>query len=185
MIWQEASARVGIRIERSDHVFASYDGKGTLTLCNEDCFDPDDSLAQFIFHELCHALVAGDNALSQQDWGMSNTDARDLPQEHACHRLQAQLADRHGLRALFGVTTDHRPFWDALGAHPMQGSPDDPSIALAARGFERSRRAPWLQPLDEALRASARIADLLRDRAPSGSLWRHTLATPEPLNPPA
>ena len=54
--------------------------------------DPDDSLAQLIFHELCHALVAGEHAFEREDWALCNLDGRDLIFEHACHRVQAALS---------------------------------------------------------------------------------------------
>jgi hypothetical protein len=118
-IWIACAERIGLSVVRGSHVYASFDGERTLTLCTRAEFDPDDSLAQMILHELCHGLVAGPGA-ARADWGLSNEDARDLVLEHACHRVQAALADRHGLRALFAVTTEWRPYWDALPIDPLR-----------------------------------------------------------------
>jgi hypothetical protein len=171
-VWLHAARELGLRIERSDGVYASYDGRGTLTLSTAEHFDPDDSLAQLIFHELCHALVAGPDAMRQPDWGLSNTDDRDLTLEHACHRLQAALADRHGLRGLLAVTTDHRPYWDALPADPLAAG-DDPAIAVARRAHRRAQEPPFGPVLDRALERTARIAEVVAPLAGQDSLfWR-------------
>ncbi|NLY95693.1 MAG: YkgJ family cysteine cluster protein, partial [Myxococcales bacterium] len=55
-IWLAVARAFGLRVERSDEVYASTDGEGTLTLGTRETLDPDDCLAQMIFHELCHAL---------------------------------------------------------------------------------------------------------------------------------
>ncbi len=179
LIWLACARELGIAVERSHDVYASYDGAGTLTLSAREHFDADDSLAQLIFHELCHALVAGPDALTRPDWGMENRDARDLEQEHACHRVQAALADRHGLRGLFAVTTDHRAYWDALPIAPL-GPGDDPAIARARSAFARAREAPWAGPIERALARTAELAATLREIAlPPDSLWRQT----RPLHP--
>ena len=59
LIWLRAAADLGLTIQRSAEAYASYDGKGTLTISVADDFDADDSLAQMIFHEICHWLVSG------------------------------------------------------------------------------------------------------------------------------
>ena len=59
LLWLRAARELGLSLSFSDDVFASYDGRGTRTLCHAAHYDPDDSLAQLVFHELCHALVAG------------------------------------------------------------------------------------------------------------------------------
>lgn len=169
---------MGLTVTRSDRVYASYDGQGTLTLSTPEHFDPDDSLAQMILHELCHALVAGEGAFERVDWGLCNTDGRDLLMEHACHRLQAALADQHGLRRLFAVTTEHRPYWDALGHRPLQ-DPSDPACAVAAAAYERARQPPFAPVLSEALARTARIARVVAEVAEPGSLW----AVDEPISP--
>ena len=46
---------------RTPDAYASTDGKGRLFIAVDGMFDPDDSLAQMIFHELWHALVEGED----------------------------------------------------------------------------------------------------------------------------
>ena len=59
LVWVSTARCFGIEVVRDPNVFASWDGEAVLTLSSEDCFDADDCLAQMIFHEICHALVAG------------------------------------------------------------------------------------------------------------------------------
>lgn len=175
LIWLSCAEACGLRIRRSSDVFASYDGAGTLTLCLPGDFDADDSVAQLIFHELCHGLVAGTVGRSAPDWGLQDAeDAAALVQEHACHRLQATLADRYGLRPLFAVTTEHRPYWDSLPLDPLAPGVD-PAIAGARRGFQQALVGPWAVPLADALARTQRLAALLRQvPLPTSSLWRWT-----------
>jgi hypothetical protein len=171
LVWLGCARACGIQVVRSGEVYASWNGADTLTLSTSQHFDADDSLAQLIFHELCHALVAGPKGARRHDWGMENVDERDLLQEHACHRLQATLADRYGLRALFAVTTEHRTYWDALPIDPLAPG-DDPAIALARDGLERADQGPWAKPIAEALDRTARMAELVRESGvASDALW--------------
>jgi len=173
LIWLECARSLDLTIVRSDEVYASFDGERTLTLSTSAHFDPDDSLAQLIFHELCHALVAG-RRKTLPDWGMANTDERDLLQEHACHRVQSALADRYGLRALLAVTTDHRAYWDALPIDPL-GPGDDEAIPLARDAFERGTEGPWAGAITRALASTAALAAVMRKlELPADSLWRAT-----------
>ncbi len=167
-----------MKVERSPEVFAAWDGKGTLTLCTPESFDPDDSLAQFLFHEICHSLVEGPGSHSRPDWGLVNEDERDLHREHAAHRLQAALAQRFGLRTFLAVTTDFRPYYEALPPNPL-GDSDDPALLPAREGWERARHGKGANVLEEALRATASLASLVRPFAPPHSLW-HTVV---PLHP--
>lgn len=169
LIWIRAAERYGLRITRTDDAYACYDGKGTLLIAKDAHLDADDSLAQMIFHELCHAAVAGPDAKAAFDWGLCNETDQDLVLEHACHRLQAWLSRRHGLRDFFAVTTDHRPHWDAL--------PEDP-LASAGTAAEHARRALMLLRatelgtiLEEALSATRKIAEATRPFAADSSLW--------------
>jgi hypothetical protein len=174
LIWLDCLRALGFTLTRSHEVYASFDGERTLTLSTREHFDADDSLGQLIFHELCHALVAGPRGVKRPDWGMENTDARDLLQEHACHRVQAALADRHGLRGLFAVTTEHRSYWDTLGVDPL-GPGEDQAIPLAREAFERATRGPWATPLREALERTQALAQTMRQLSlPADSLWRRT-----------
>lgn len=176
VIWLNCAHSLGLRVERSDEVYASFDGTGTLTLSTREHFDADDSLAQLIFHELCHGLVAGPQRMQRGDWGMENVDERDLLAEHACHRVQAALADRYGLRGLFAVTTDHRAYWDALPIDPLAPG-EDPAIWLARDAFQRALHGPWAGALANALRDTARIAEIARaSSSDPHSLWQRTQA---------
>lgn len=174
LIWRRCAEACGFEIERSAEVYASFDGRRTLRLSTPDDFDPDDSLAQLILHELCHALVAlarRPDALIIEDYGLDNMSDRDLVDEHATHRLQAHLADRFGLRALFAVTTTWRPYWDKLGRDALRGPETDPAVALALKAVALADREPWASALREAFAKTAVIADLVRATAPSDDLW--------------
>ena len=168
-IWLSCAQRLGMTVQRSDAVFASWDGLDTLTISTPDGFDPDDSLAQMILHELCHALVEAPEGLTKTDWGLENVDQRDLVREHACHRLQAALLTPHGLRALLGPTTEHRPYYDALPPEPLSGD-DDPAICPAREGYRRAISGNWSEVIAGALAATAAVAVAVRAFA-GGTLW--------------
>jgi Putative zinc- or iron-chelating domain len=163
-VWISCAERVGFRIRRTPEVYASTDGNGTLFIGTDETLDPDDSLAQMILHELCHALVEGESGQRQTDWGLDNTSKRDTWREHACLRLQAYLAARVGLRDFFAPTTDFRPgFWDKLPADPFaapaeSGGRREPSCVAARLGAWRASLPRWEAPLADALAASAAIA---------------------------
>jgi len=182
-VWIACAERVGYRIHRADDVFAGFDGVDTITIATGAELDPDDSLAQIIFHELCHALVADDSARRQPDWGLDNTGERDLVDEHACHRVQAALADPHGLRAFMAATTQWRQHWDALPPDPLadEGLEGDAlrAVELARLAWTRARKSPWREALDDALAATAAIARAIAPSAAPDSLW----ATWTPLHP--
>ena len=176
LVWLACARSLGLTVVRSASVYASFDGQRTLTLSTREHFDADDSLAQLIFHEICHALVAGPERARRSDWDLSNVDDRDLVDEHACHRLQAKLADEHGLRDLLAVTTDHRSYWDGLSEDPLAQA-SDPAIAVAREAYQRAKHGPWCSAVQHALSQTARMAELARaaDPAPD-SLWAHTQA---------
>ena len=171
LIWIHAAARLGMRVVRSEEVYAAWDGRAELTLTASGGFDPDDSLAQLIFHEICHALTEGPERVHVVDWGLENTDRRDLVREHACHRVQAALADPFGLRELLAVTTVYRPYYDALPPEPLAPGAD-PAIPIARAGHRRGVSGPWAAPIAEALRATAQLAAIVAPFAPPESLWR-------------
>ena len=169
VVWLACAARIGLAVVRSDEAWAAWDGAGTLTLCTPAAFDPDDSLAQLVLHEICHALVQGRPRQSRRDWGLE--DEPDVAvAEHACHRLQAALAAAYGLREVLAVTTDWRPYWDSLPDDPLAPGPD-PAIERARTGWALARRGPWAEALHAALDATARLADVARSVAPPDSLW--------------
>lgn len=160
-IWIEVARRFGLTIERSDQVYASTDGEGTLTLGVDATLDADDSLAQMIFHELCHSLIQGEDMLHEPDWGLFNTDDRDHARELACIRLQAILADEYGLREFFAPTTDFRLAYDAFPADPREGARE--LLPLIEAGYARISRPPWHPHLRAGLEATAKILDVLDD----------------------
>jgi hypothetical protein len=170
LVWLHTAGSFGMAVVRSADVYAAWDGEQTLSLARPEDLDADDSLAQLIFHEICHALVEGPEARQLSDWGLSNRDERDLVREHACHRLQAALADAHGLRSFLAVTTDHRPYYDGLPEDPLAPG-EDPAIGPALEGWERARHGPWAGALTAALDATARIARAIRPFTGSDSLW--------------
>ncbi len=180
LIWMRAAEDLGLKIVRSADVFAAYDGKGTLTISRPEDFDADDCLAQMIFHEICHWLVAGRQANHLEDWGLSNIDDRDLVVEYAAHRLQATLSAPYGLRDFMAVTTDWRPYWDGLPDDPLRDGDDpasnDPATTLAKDGAHLARFEPFVSVLQRSLAATAAIADVVREIANPSSLWRETRA---------
>lgn len=183
-VWVALLAELGFELHRDDGAYASFDGDRTLTIATPATLDADDCLAQMILHELCHAMVAGDRGRAALDWGLDNTSARDLVAEHATHRLQAALADRHGLRGLLAVTTDWRPYWDALPADPLADDDADAgAIERARRAAMTGRRWGWLPRIDAALARTAAVAGAVRAVAAESSLWAltrplHVLGTP-------
>jgi hypothetical protein len=178
-IWLATARRIGLSVERGDDVYASTDGRRTLRIGSAPTLDPDDSLAQMIFHELCHSLVEGPDSFAQPDWGLDNTGARDELREHACLRLQAHLAGRVGLRGFLAPTTEYRAYWDGLPGDPF--SPRrDPSVVAAVFGAQRAEKPPWAPHLMAALAATAEIAA----RAASFADGESLLSALEPVPPP-
>lgn len=187
-IWLGAAHRIGLRIERSDEVYASTDGRGTLRLGTAPTLDPDDCLAQMIFHELCHALIEGPDAFAVPDWGLDNTSARDVVRERGCLRLQAALAAEYGLRRVFAPTTDFRAFFDGLPDDPLEPR-HEACVPLAILGLQRVDRPPWAPHLREALRATAAVGGVVSAFVEASepeaggtlrSLWREFERAPEP-----
>lgn len=170
LVWIHAAAQMGIRIERSAEVNASWNGDGVLTIGTPDTLDPDDSLAQMILHEVCHALCEGPESLQKPDWGLDNFNPAKRVHEHACLRLQAALADQVGLRAFFASTTMFRSYYDRLPADPLAPG-DDPSIEMARAAWELAQHGPWAAPLRETLVRTAQIARALHGVTTEDSLW--------------
>ena len=177
LVWLGVAHACGFKIHRSNDAYASFDGKNQLTICTDEEFDPDDSLAQMILHELCHALVGGKKALKMRDWGLTGQDGDDLLREYATHRLQAMLCDQFGLREMFAVTTEWRAHFDELGDDPLQG--DHPSASIARQGLENAKAWNWEKHILKGLEATATIAEALRPFSPPSSLW----AKSKPLHP--
>lgn len=177
LIWLHAAAQMGMRIERSAEVNASWDGQGVLTIGTPETLDPDDCLAQMILHESCHSLCEGEQSLLKPDWGLESFNPDKKVREHACLRLQAMFADRYNMRAFYAATTVFRRYYDQLPADPL-GDGEDPAIEIAREARDRANRGPWAKPLDDALRRTALIADVLRDIADVASIWHGAVRLP-------
>jgi len=184
-VWLTAARRIGLRIVRTPDAYAATDGTGTLAIGTDGTLDPDDSLAQMIFHELCHSLVEGEQAFARPDWGMDNTGPDHDWREHACLRLQWVLAGRHGLGAVFAPTTEFRAFWDRLSGDVL-AERSDPSVQAAIAGLRRVAQPPWAPALEQALAATAQIAQAAAPFAETTHhdgprpLWLGVVAPPPP-----
>src|SRR5512140_1029575 len=157
-VWLAAARLIGLQVVRTPDAYAATDGGGTLAIGTDATLDADDSLAQMIFHELCHSLVEGEEAFTRPDWGMDNTGPEHDWREHACLRVQWVLAGRHGLRAVFAPTTEFRAFWDQLSGDVLADRAD-PSVQAAIAGLGRVGQAPWAPALEQALAATVQIAE--------------------------
>lgn len=172
-VWILCAQRLGFRIERTSELYASTDGRGTILIGTPDTLDPDDSLAQMIFHELCHALVEGEEGERLPDWGLDNISNKHRWREHACLRLQAYLAGGVGLRDFFAPTTDFRvSFWATLPADPFFAAPEaggrrEPSCVAGRLGAWRASQPRWAPHLREVLSATAAIASVMTRAAAS------------------
>jgi hypothetical protein len=155
-IWIDAAARLGFRVVRTADAYASSDGRGTISIGVGEALDVDDSVAQLVFHEICHAITEGEAALGRPDWGLENIDVGVAHQmrEHACLRFAAHVAGAHGLRELLAPTTEYRAYHDALPGDPLAEG-DDPAIAIAREAAARAAAPPWSGPLGGALAATA------------------------------
>lgn len=173
-VWIGAARRIGLSVVRTPDAYAATDGRGTLAIGDDATLDADDSLAQMIFHELCHSLVEGERSFEVPDWGMDNTGPDHDWREHACLRVQWVLTGRHGLRVVFAPTTEFRAFWDRLSGDVLADR-TDPSVQAAIAALRRVDHPPWGPALSEALAASERIAREAAAFAPPGdpsSMWR-------------
>jgi hypothetical protein len=170
IIWIAAASEMGMRIERSAEVNASWDGKEVLTIGTSETLDPDDCLAQMILHEACHALCEGPESLLKPDWGLDNFNPAKRVHEHACLRLQAALADQYGLRSFFASTTMFRAYYDKLPSNPLADG-DDPAIPIAQAAWRRASNGAWGEAINGALRRTAAIARVLEGVATERSLW--------------
>lgn len=182
-VWVETARQLGFRVERTPNAYATTDGQGVIAVGTSDTMDADDCLAQVLFHEFCHALVQGEALARKPDWGLDNETTRDTHREHACLRLQATLARRHGLRRFLAPTTDYRAYYDALPDDALTGDSDDPSIELARAGLLRASRAPWRDPLDAALRATATITTATASFAEAPLLYAEVAAAEPAVHP--
>ena len=161
-IWIAAAAAIGWRVDRGSSAYASSDGHGTILIGVDESLDADDAVAQLVFHELCHGLVEGPERWSHPDWGLSNTDDRDVVREHACLRVQVHLTEPHGLRELMTPTTEYRAYHDALVGDPLV-SASDPAASIARVAVNRRESVVWIESLGRALAATRVALDDLCD----------------------
>ncbi len=176
-VWLAAAAKLGLTVERRPDAYAATDGRGALIIGTDATLDADDSVAQMIFHELCHALVQGDGAFARPDWGLDNQTTQHAWREHSTLRLQRTLAARHGLTRMFAPTTDYRMFWDALPVDPLADRAD-PTVIAAIAALGRADRAPWAPILTAALTATAAIVGAAAPHAAPDSLAAGFVAAP-------
>ncbi len=169
LVWTTTAKRLGLTLRRDPTIYSMTDGTGLLALGPRSDLDEDDCVAQMILHELCHWIVNGLESFSERDWGFP-LDLEVCWREHACLRLQAWLSDRYGLRAMFGPTGFHRPYWDRLPADVLEPLDDSEweakVVAHTAVCIERAQGDPWFAPLDAAFRATRAIAETLQPFMP-------------------
>lgn len=158
-VWLAAARRIGFEILRSPDVYAHYDGRGHIIVGTRETLDPDDCVAQMVFHELCHYLVQGPEHAQSPDWGLDNTSERDYFRERATLRVQRALAARFDLLGFLAPTTDFRAFYAALGDAPLDGPEDE--VTPAQMALERARSQPFDPHLHEALGATRAILKLV------------------------
>jgi len=168
-VWLGAARRIGLRVERRADAYASTDGRGTMIIGTAETLDADDSLAQMIFHELCHSLVQGEASFARADWGLDNETGRDAWRERATLRLQRTIAARYGLARFFAPTTDYRGFWDGLGDDALADR-TDPTTVAAITALRRSTQLPWAPVLEDALVATVAIVGAAAPFASGDSL---------------
>jgi len=180
-LWIDCLGALGFTLKREAGAYATTDGKGTLTIAVDGELDPDDCLAQMIFHELCHAAVQGPESLRQRDWGLDNESERDEVREHATLRVQAYLLRPLGLRTFLGPTTDFRAYYDALPEDPLAG--DDPAIVLARAALGRMRRAPFAPAVGHALSTTATMIHATRAFAELAQAHAQPRPNPGPHTP--
>jgi hypothetical protein len=159
-IWLHAAGQLGFAVIRSESAYASTDGRGTIIVGTDDTLDIDDCVAQLVFHELCHALVEGESKLQEIDWGLENTNERDISREYSALRLQAHLSDSAELRTYMPPTTQWRPYYESLPNIAIDGNDEAADVVRAV--IRSSLFARW-EPI--LLGALASTSICLRDGA--------------------
>lgn len=154
-VWTACAEKLDLSIGRGGDAFVHFDGR-TLWIARDEDLDDDDTLAQLIFHELCHVAVQGPAKRRAPDWGLDSSSDRDLVREHAAVRLQAHLGGWFGLRGVLFPTTEVRAFYESLPADAL-GAASEPSSALARMGAARAGREPLAPAFTDALGATARL----------------------------
>jgi len=152
-IWLHVAGQLGFSIVRSQSAYASTDGRGTIIVGTDDTLDVDDCVAQLVFHELCHALVEGESKLQEIDWGLENTNERDISREYAALRLQAHLSDTAEIRTHMPPTTEWRPYYESLPTIAIDGN--DEAAVIVRSVICSSLFARWQPLLVNALVATS------------------------------
>jgi len=184
LVWLETARSMGLAVSRTSEAYASTDGQGGLFLSRSETMDPDDCVAQMVLHEICHWMVQGTSSVGWVDWGLDNEGTHDAEREHACLRLQAALLVPWGLRQTLAPTTDFRVFYDALPSDPFheRDSSERESIVRARAAYARRDQHPFRGHLEQALQATARIGQAIRDGLPANRPSNHLLSlTTDPL----
>src|SRR5258708_20520585 len=157
-IWLGAARALGFAVDRTTACYASSDGQGRILIGAPEILDVDDSLAQLICHELCHALVQGPQRRQLPDWGLDVSGGADTAREHACLRVQAHLSRPFGLRAVMAPTTEYRAYYDALPEDVLIADGDPAAEIVRALFIPDTSDAPdaapvaaWLSILRPAL----------------------------------
>lgn len=159
LVWLSTAARLGLTVRRDESIFSMTDGTGLLALGPRETLDPDDTLPQMVFHEICHWIVNGLDSFHERDWGFPLDDELDL-REHACQRLQLWLSSRYGLREVLAPTSGFRQYYDQIVAPlaPLDDSEWERAVvACAEAAITRSDSAPWAEPVHAALQATAAL----------------------------
>ena len=160
LIWLAAARRLGLTVRRDPTIFSRTNGEGGLWLGPREDLDPDDNVCQMLLHELCHWVTNGVGSFAEQDWGFP-LDDKDDPREFACLRLQAWLADRHGLRDMLGPTGIYRAYYDTIPADPLAPLDGDAweatIVRLAHDAILRVQQPPFFPTIDQALADTARM----------------------------
>ncbi|MCB9777065.1 MAG: hypothetical protein H6742_00710 [Alphaproteobacteria bacterium] len=163
-VWLATLTRLGLYLRRDPHIFSMTDGTGLLALSTRDDLDADDNLAQMALHELCHWVTNGADSYDQRDWGFPLWDKVDV-REFGCLRLQCWLAQRFGMREMFGPTGGFRQYYDQLPDDPLQPIDDSEweasAVRIATDAVARVQRPPFWGPISAALQATRTMRDLV------------------------
>ena len=177
-LWRNAASRLGYRVVRTEAAYASSDGASIIEIGADEILDEDDAVAQLIFHELCHAITEGETGRGRVDWGLDNVPEH-VTREHACLRVEAAIARRHGLRALMAPTTSYRAYYENLPSDPIAADASDPAASLAASAVARFDASSWREPIEQALADSAGC--VLRGGGKIDDAFVEAAASPEPV----
>lgn len=167
-LWMRAAGVLGfgvVRPERSsdESAYIHYDGRAIVVAPDHE-LEEDDSLAQLVFHELCHHLVEGPKSAGLPDWGLDNRlgSSVEIDRERACLRLQGHLAAEHGLQTFMCPThPPSRAYYRQMGNRPLErpGCSDGGPRADWARQVRPVRRAlAVLASADPLIRRTLTVA---------------------------